>query len=103
MLVKEPIDELNDRRGAYDVLKLVKEPKTELDYKAMHQTGCYDDYYKTYKLDKQASSYYPKKPRKARIEINIIMRRQLLQQTRDLGNSQRGRSLLLFNWEDATL
>ncbi|RMY58082.1 hypothetical protein D0864_13418 [Hortaea werneckii] len=36
MLVKEPIDEANDRRGAYDVSKLVKELKTELDYKAMH-------------------------------------------------------------------
>ncbi|RMY33378.1 hypothetical protein D0864_16784 [Hortaea werneckii] len=36
ILVKEPIDEANDGRGAYDVLKLVKEPKTELDYKAMY-------------------------------------------------------------------
>ncbi|RMY33848.1 hypothetical protein D0864_16751 [Hortaea werneckii] len=36
MLVKELINEANDRRGAYDVLKLVKEPKTELDYKAIH-------------------------------------------------------------------
>ncbi|RMY97856.1 hypothetical protein D0860_08599 [Hortaea werneckii] len=85
MLVKEPIDEANDRRGAYDVSKLVKEPKTELDHKAMHWTGCYDDYCKTHELDKQASGYYPKKPRKARIEFN------------------RGRSLLPFNWEDATL
>ena len=103
MLVKEPIDEANDRRGAYDVLKLVKELKTELDYKAMYQTGCYDDYYKTYKLDKLASSYYPKKLRKARMEFNVIIRGQLLQQIRDLGNSRRGRSLLLFNQEDVTL
>ncbi|KAI6822239.1 hypothetical protein KC350_g9415 [Hortaea werneckii] len=36
ILVKEPIDEANDRRGAYDVSKLVKEPKTELDHKAIH-------------------------------------------------------------------
>ena len=36
MLVKEPIDESNDRRGAYDVSKPVKEPKTELDYKAIY-------------------------------------------------------------------
>ena len=36
MLVKEPINEANDGRGAYDVLKLVKEPKTELDHKAMY-------------------------------------------------------------------
>ena len=52
MLVKEPIDELNDRQGAYDVSKLVKELKPELDYKAIYQTGYYDDYYKTYELDK---------------------------------------------------
>ena len=75
MLVKDPIDETNDGRGAYGVLKLVKEPKTEPNYKAMHWTGYYNDYCKTYELDKQASSYYPKKPRKARIEFNIIMRR----------------------------
>ena len=103
MLVKEPINEANDGRGAYDVLKLVKEPKTELDYKAMHQTGCYDDYYKTYKLDKLASSYYPKKLRKARMEFNAMVRGQPLQQIRDLRNSRRGRSLLPFNQEDATL
>ena len=36
MLVKEPIDELNDRQGAYDVLKLIKELKTELNYKAIY-------------------------------------------------------------------
>lgn len=78
MLVKEPIDELNDGRGAYDVSKLVKEPKTELNHKAMHWTGCYDDYCKTYELDKQASSYYPKKPRKARMEFNIMIQRQPL-------------------------
>ncbi|RMY27836.1 hypothetical protein D0865_15916, partial [Hortaea werneckii] len=36
MLVKEPIDELNDRRGAYDVSKLIKELKTEPNYKAIH-------------------------------------------------------------------
>ena len=36
MLVKEPIDETNDGRGAYDVSKLVKEPKTELNYKAIY-------------------------------------------------------------------
>ena len=29
--------------------------------------------YKTYELDKQVSSYYPKKLRKARIEFNIII------------------------------
>ncbi|KAI7165969.1 hypothetical protein KC360_g9254 [Hortaea werneckii] len=58
MLVKEPIDEANDGRGAYDVSKLVKEPKTELDHKAMSWTGCYDDYYKTYESDKRASSSY---------------------------------------------
>ncbi|RMX79133.1 hypothetical protein D0868_16373, partial [Hortaea werneckii] len=33
---KEPIDEANDRRGAYNVSKLVKELKTELNYKAMY-------------------------------------------------------------------
>ena len=36
MLAKEPINESNDGRGAYDVSKLVKEPKTELNYKAIH-------------------------------------------------------------------
>ena len=73
MLVKEPINEANDGRGAYDVSKLVEEPKTEPDHKAVHWTGCYDDYCKTYKLDKQVSSYYPKKLRKARVESNIII------------------------------
>ncbi|KAI7139258.1 hypothetical protein KC344_g9259 [Hortaea werneckii] len=64
MLVKEPIDEANDGRGAYDVSKLVKEPKTELDYKAMSWTGCYDDYYKTYESDKQAATTADKRLRK---------------------------------------
>ena len=36
MLVKEPINELNDRRGAYNVSKLVKELKIELNYKAIY-------------------------------------------------------------------
>ncbi|KAI6786104.1 hypothetical protein KC327_g19296, partial [Hortaea werneckii] len=103
MLVKEPIDEANDGRGAYDVSKLVEEPKTEPDHKVMHWTGCYDDYCKTHESDKRASGYYPKKPRKARMEINMMTRRQPLQQMRDLGNSQRGRSPPPFNWEDATL
>ncbi|KAI7382771.1 hypothetical protein KC328_g11610, partial [Hortaea werneckii] len=102
MLVKEPIDEANDGRGAYDVLKLVEESETEPDHKAMH-TGCYDDYCKTHESDKQASGHYPKKPRKARMEFNMMMRRQPLQQTRDSGNFQRGRSPPPFNWEDATL
>ena len=103
MLVKEPIDEANDGRGAYDVSKLVKEPKTEPNHKAMSWTGCYDDYCKTHESDKQASGYYPKKPRKARMEINMMMRRQPLQQMRDLGNFQRGRSPPPLNWEDADL
>ncbi|KAI7212293.1 hypothetical protein KC365_g14651 [Hortaea werneckii] len=103
MLVKEPIDESNDGRGAYDVSKLVEEPKTEPNHKAMHWTGCYDDYCKTHESDKQASGYYPKKPRKARMEFNMMVQRQPLQQKRDLGNSQRGRSPPPFNWEDATL
>ncbi|KAI6787042.1 hypothetical protein KC361_g9587, partial [Hortaea werneckii] len=103
MLVKEPIDESNDGRGAYDVSKLVEEPKTEPNHKAMSWTGCYDDYCKTHESDKQASGYYPKKPRKARMEINMMMRRQPLQQMRDLGNSQRGRSPPPLNWEDANL
>ncbi|KAI7342202.1 hypothetical protein KC320_g9439, partial [Hortaea werneckii] len=96
-------NEANDGRGAYDVSKLVKEPKTELDHKAMHWTGCYDDYCKTHKLDKLASGHYPKKPRKARMEFNAMVRGQPLQQMRDLGNSRRGRSPPPFNWEDATL
>ncbi|KAI7152047.1 hypothetical protein KC349_g9171 [Hortaea werneckii] len=103
MLVKEPIDETNDGRGAYDVSKLVEEPKTEPDHKAMSWTGCYDDYCKTHESDKQASGHYPKKPHKARMEINMMMHRQPLQQMRDLGNSRRGRSPPPFNWEDATL
>ena len=103
MLVKEPIDEANDGRGAYDVSKLVEEPKTEPNHKAMSWTGCYDDYCKTHESDKQASGYYPKKPRKARMEINMMMRRQPLQQMRDLGNFQRGRSPPPLNWEDADL
>ncbi|KAI7216675.1 hypothetical protein KC365_g13171 [Hortaea werneckii] len=44
MLVKEPIDEANDGRGAYDVSELVEEPKTEPNHKAMDWTDCYDDY-----------------------------------------------------------
>ncbi|KAI7675386.1 hypothetical protein KC318_g978, partial [Hortaea werneckii] len=48
MLIKEPIDGANDGRGAYDVSKLVEEPKTEPNHKAMHWTGCYDDYCKTH-------------------------------------------------------
>ena len=103
MLVKEPIDEANDGRGAYDVSKLVEEPKTEPNHKAMHWTGCYDDYCKTHESDKQASGYHPKKPRKARMEFNVMIRGQPLQQMRDLGNSRRGRSPPPFNWEDATL
>ncbi|KAI7529191.1 hypothetical protein KC343_g20323, partial [Hortaea werneckii] len=103
MLVKEPIDESNDGRGAYDVSNLVEEPKTEPNHKAMHWTGCYDDYCKTHESDKQASGYYPKKPRKARMEFNMMIRRQPLQQMRDLGNSQRGRSPPPLNWEDANL
>ncbi|KAI7200668.1 hypothetical protein KC365_g18890 [Hortaea werneckii] len=103
MLVKEPIDEANDGRGAYDVSKLVEEPKTEPNHEAMHWTGCYDDYCKTHESDKQASGYYPKKPRRARMEFNMMMRRQPLQQMRDLGNSQRGRSPPPLNWEDANL
>ncbi|KAI7019968.1 hypothetical protein KC355_g2898, partial [Hortaea werneckii] len=103
MLVREPIDESNDGRGAYDVSKLVEEPKTEPDHKVMHWTGCYDDYCKTHESDKQASGHYPKKPRKARMEFNMMIQRQPLQQKRDLGNSQRGRSPPPLDWEDATL
>ncbi|KAI7187370.1 hypothetical protein KC316_g6821 [Hortaea werneckii] len=102
MLVKEPIDEANDGRGAYDVSKLVEEPKTEPNHKAKHWTGCYDDYCKTHELDKQANGRYSKKPRKARMEFNM-MRRRPLQQMRDWGNSQRGSSPPPFDWEGATL
>lgn len=57
MLVKERIDGASDARCAYDVSNFIEEPKTEPHQKAMHWTGCYDDYCNAHKSDKQAGGH----------------------------------------------